>query len=98
MIVEYNGKNIVGKSLLYFYANWSSNCNIHLDAIKRIEYENPNIVILKINTTKYHDIKVKYSINKIPTFIVLDENSNIISRINGYKDQYSLSKWVKLNY
>lgn len=94
LINEYNGGIINPNSLVYFYASWASNCNVHLDALKRIEQENPKLLILRLNTSKYPKFKELYKINKIPTFIIFS-SGNLISRIDGYKDQYSLSKWVK---
>ncbi len=94
MIIEYNGGNIHPDCLAYFYASWSSKCNLHLDALKRIDNENKDLMILRINVSKYHILKEKYGINKIPTFIIFKDNNNI-GRVNGYTDQYSLSRWVR---
>lgn len=93
MIIEYNGKEIESDSLLYFYASWSSKCNIHLDALKKIDKNSNNLSIVKINVTKYPTLKERYIVKKIPTFIIL-KNNNIISRLDGYTDQYSLARWV----
>lgn len=96
MIIEYNGGNIAADCLAFFYASWSSKCNLHDNALKRIEYENQGIKIIKINTSKFHNMKEYYQIKKIPTFILF-KNNNLISRVDGYTDQYSLCKWVKNN-
>lgn|GEM_PF-2496106 len=96
MIIEYNGGNLSGECLAFFYASWSSRCNLHDNALKRIEYENKGLKILRINTSKYHILKEKFTIKKIPTFILLNDD-NIVSRVDGYTDQYSLCKWIK-NY
>ena len=93
MILEYNGKEINPNALLYFYASWSSKCNIHLDALKRIEKNNSDLLIIKINVSKYQLLKQKYSVKKIPSFIILKDN-NVVSRLDGYTDQYSLARWV----
>ena len=94
LIFEFTGSNMIDNGLLFFYASWSSNCNIQLDALKKIEKDNPDLQILKINTTKYRISKDKYQIHKIPTFIIIIDNK-IISRMDGYKDRISLSNWVK---
>ena len=94
LIFEFTGSNMIDNGLLFFYAYWSSNCNIQLDALKKIEKDNPDLQILKINTTKYRISKDKYQIHKIPTFIIINDNK-IISRMDGYKDRISLSNWVK---
>lgn len=94
MIVEYNGGNINPNCLVYFYASWASKCNLHLDALKKIEAENKDLLILRVNVSKFHALKEKYTITKIPTFMILN-NDSIIARVNGYTDQYSLTRWVK---
>lgn len=96
MIIEYNGGKLNDDTLLYFYASWTSKCNIHLDALKRINNEVGNLLITKINVTKYQMLKQKYLVKKIPTFIIL-KNDEIVARLDGYKDQYSLLKWIN-NY
>ncbi len=94
MILEYNGGNLHSDCLVYFYASWSSKCNLHLDALRKISEENKDLTIIRVNVSKYHILKEKYSIHKIPTFILLKED-NVVSRVNGYTDQYSLTRWVK---
>ena len=97
MLLEYNSQiEIKGFSLLYFYASWSSNCNLHKESIKRIDNENKDLNIYRINVTKFPNLKQKYSIHKIPSYIILNEG-NIVSRLDGYTDGYSLSRWVKRN-
>lgn len=94
MIIEYSGGAIHPNCLAYFYASWSSKCNLHLDALKKIESENKDLTILRVNVSKFHSLKEKYAIHKIPTFIFFKDET-IISRINGYSDQYSLIRWIK---
>ena len=96
MIIDYNGGKINNNALLFFYASWSSNCNLHLDALKRINKEYNDLIILRINTSKYVNLKKEFNINKIPTFILYIEDE-IKARIDGYKDQYSLINWIKKN-
>lgn len=94
MIIDYNLNNLGDTGLLFFYASWASKCNLHLDALKRIQYENKDMNIYKINVSKYPHFKKQYNINKIPSFVII-KNNNVIDKVNGYIDQYSLSRWVK---
>lgn len=92
MILEYNGKNFIESGLLYFYSNYSSKCNIFLDAINRI-FSKTQCDVLKINITKFPELKRRYSVTKLPEFIII-KDSNVISKISGVIDSYSLEKWV----
>lgn len=94
MIIEYSGGNFNPDCMVYFYASWSSRCNLHLDALKRIENENRDLTILRVNTSKYHMLKEKYNITKIPTFLMIHDDT-VVARVNGYTDQYTLTRWVK---
>lgn len=97
MIFEYNfNSNIEGFAILYFYAAWSSKCNLHQDVLKRIDNENKDVSIYKVNTTKFPHMKQKFSIHKIPSYVIINEG-NVLSRVDGYTDAYSLSRWVKKN-
>ena len=70
--------------------------SILLRSSKRINKEYNDLIILRINTSKYVNLKKEFNINKIPTFILYIEDE-IKARIDGYKDQYSLINWIKKN-
>lgn len=96
MIIEFNGSHINSSCMLYFYAGWNSNCNIQLDALKKIDMENKDLLIIKINTTKFNSLKKNYDIKKIPTYLYI-ENNQEKSRLEGYASKYILTKWLKDN-
>lgn len=95
MIYEYNGSNVTD-GLYYFYASWNSNCNTIKNRINRIDKEYNNLTIYRVNTTKYIKLKNDMNINKIPSFIFI-KNNEIVSRISGNVDYYTLSNWLKEN-
>lgn len=95
MIKEFDGSNEIKTGLLYFYSNYSTRCNIFLDAINKT-FNKLSYDVLKINTTKFREIKRKYSINKIPSFVIIND-SNVISKLSGVVDSYTLDKWVNNN-
>ena len=92
MIYEYNGNLIDG--LYYFYAGWNGKCQYINDKINKLNSNYPDFPIVKVNTTKNQLLKKQFSVNKIPTFILLN-NSKIIKRIDGNTDYYSLSQLIK---
>ncbi len=69
---------------------------MHQDALKKLDLENKDLLIIKINTTKYNTVKKMYNIKRIPTYIYI-ENKEIKSKIDGYINQYTLTKWLKEN-
>jgi len=95
LIIDYNPSyKIKGNLLLYFYASWSSKCNMYLEALSKLANEFEDFNVVKINTTKYPTLKANYNIKKIPSYILII-NDNIVGRLDGYVDSYSLHRWVK---
>ena len=95
MIYEYNGSNMTD-GLYYFYASWNSNCNTIKNRINRLDNSYPEINIYRLNTTKYNKLKNEFNISRIPTYVLI-KNNEVISKINGNIDYYSLSNWLKEN-
>lgn len=97
MIIDYNPNfKIKGDLLLYFYASWSSKCNMYLEALSKISNEYDDFSVVKINTTKYPNLKTIYNINKIPSYILIS-NDNVVGRLDGYIDSHSLLRWIRKN-
>ncbi len=96
MILEYDGVLDDEISLIFFYASWNSNCNIQKNLLFNVSSAFPDLKIYRLNTTKFHLEKKKYSINKIPSYIICHKG-NIIGKYEGTIDQYSLINWVKNN-
>ena len=93
MIIEYNGSNL-NDGLFYFYASWNSNCNSTKQKLERLNFDNKNITIYRINVTKFPELKEKYKVSRIPSYMIV-KNNNIITRRDGNIDFYSLNKWIK---
>lgn len=97
MISEYNGNNLISNGLLFFYSSWISDCNLTKDYLNNLTKKYNNLVILKINTTKYYNLKQLYKINAIPSFIYIKDNQ-IISQLIGFNNQINLDKWISKNF
>ena len=69
---------------------------MYLEALSRISNEYENFTVLKINTTKYPNLKTIYNINKIPSYILIT-NDEIVGKIDGYVDSFSLLRWIRKN-
>lgn len=92
MIYEYNGSNLAD-GLYYFYASWNSRCNVLADRIQRLNIDFKNLTIYKVNTTKFAQLKKDLKINKIPSYLLI-QNQQIIDRKDGNFDYLTLKKWL----
>lgn len=93
MIYEYNGKEIKGLNVLFFYSAWSKSCVINEQIIKDI---GKSINVIKVNTTKYYELKERYNVKKIPTYILVS-NDRIISKYSGLINSKSIYEWIRNN-
>ena len=92
MIYEYNG-SILADGLYYFYASWNSRCNVLAERITKLNMEFKNLTIYKVNTTKYANMKKDFKINKIPSYLLI-QNQQVVARKDGNFDYISLKKWL----
>lgn len=92
MIYEYNGSNLAD-GLYYFYASWNSRCNVLAERITKLNMEFKNLTIYKVNTTKYANMKKDFIINKIPSYLLI-QNQQVVARKDGNFDYISLKKWL----
>ncbi len=92
MVYEYNGSNL-NDGLYYFYASWNSKCNILAERIQKLNLEFKELSIYKVNTTKYMNLKKELQVNKMPSYILI-QNGQIVSRKDGNLDYFTLKKWL----
>ncbi len=92
MIYEYNGQEILD-GLYFFYASWNSKCNLLAERIQKLNLEF-NLPIYRVNVTKYGSLKHRFSITRIPSYLLI-KNGEVISRRDGNVDYYSLKLWLK---
>lgn len=93
MIYEYNGSNL-GDGLYFFYAAYNSKCNVLAERINKLNNDYKNLNIYRVNTTKYMNIKNQLSVTKIPSYLLI-KNQSVISRKDGNVDYYTLKQWLK---
>lgn len=96
MIKEYNGNNLIKNGILYFYSSWVSTCNIPKSNLSYLENKYKNIDMMKINTTKFHDVKKIYNIKIIPSFIII-KDTELVSQLDGISNKITLDKWILNN-
>ncbi len=66
------------------------------DLVNVIEKKYKDLAIIRINTTKYYEMKEQFKINKIPSFVLLKDD-NVVSKYDGMTSQYSMINWIKEN-
>lgn len=76
-----NDLKINGLTCLVFSAEWNIYHEKIIKMIDSFESENKNINFILIDIEAYKDLKDKYKINEIPTFIFL--NGSIINKFSG---------------
>lgn len=91
MIYEFNGNLING--LYYFYSGWASKCRLIQDRLEKISKANPDLVIVRINTTKYPGLKKNFEVTRIPSYLFI-KDGKVIKRLNGNVDLMTLTKWI----
>lgn len=92
MIKEYQGEFLTD-GLYYFYAGWSSKCNVLIERLDKISRDFPTLTIYKVNTTKYPGFKKDCSITKIPSYLMF-KNQTITGKLEGNVDFLSLHRWI----
>ncbi|HNV97119.1 MAG TPA: thioredoxin family protein [bacterium] len=65
-------------------ADWCPECVIFMKPVwEEISREFPSVSMEIFNYDKDEEIKIKYNISKVPTFIFLSDSGNEILRKNG---------------
>jgi len=79
--------------LLYFMSEDCNNCRMMASVIDRIAVEYPGIEISRIFVDNFPEKAVYYSVNSIPTIILVDEHNEIYRNV-GFIPYDSLKKRI----
>ncbi len=97
MIKEYEGNTLFkGYNILFFYGSWSSTCTVNEKILMDLNKKYPNIDIIKVNTTKFYDMKKKYTLNRVPSYLLVKDEKEI-SRFSGGINLKFLDEWLRKN-
>lgn len=77
--------------LLDFWAPWCNPCKLMNPIIDKLEQENPNIEVVRINVDEDSAMVDKYGIQTIPTYI-LEKDGEIISAVKGAMPEFRFKK------
>ncbi len=91
---EFIEKTQNGLVLVDFYASWCGPCRMLSPVLEKIDDENKsNAKIIKVDVDVALDIARKYSIQVIPTLVIL-ENGKELRRSTGYLPENQLLKFI----
>ncbi len=79
--------------LLKFEAPWCTKCQQMTKVMEGMDIPFP---VVTINIDRDSDSPLEYGVRGIPHMILLDENSNIITRIGGLMNKEQLTEALKL--
>lgn len=91
-------KDTDNKVFIYFGADWCKYCSL----MKKNTFENKevdkyllkNFIILNLDVDKNKEIKEKYNIKTLPSYLVIDKNEEVIKKSSGYKSPKDFLKWI----
>jgi len=76
--------------LLYYYANWNSQCKAMTPILNELQEEFPTIKIIRINNEA-----VDKKITSAVPLIIIEEDEKEVLKLLGFKTKNSLSKIIK---
>jgi len=83
--------------VLHFFASWCQPCTIIENKFQELKVTYPNFEFKKISIEKENDLFQQYSIRKIPTIIILNNQTNeILARIDGFNLPLLLEELSKI--
>jgi len=83
-------------TVLDFYATWCHPCKKLDPKIEELKLMYPNINFLKIEIEEQKELCEEYNITAVPTVIIINENKEILSKIEGFNLPLLLSEIKKL--
>ena len=88
---ETNKQNLV---LVDFFATWCGPCRMLAPELEKVEEQNKEIVIVKIDVDDCPKTAMQYRIDAIPC-LFLFENGVPTKRVEGYVDAGQINKFVR---
>lgn len=86
---------------LKFSAQWCAPCKVYAKTFERVEkmddFKNVEFKVYDVDSDEGEDLAIKYQIRSVPTTIILDDNENVIGRIQGNVQESVLVKALKDN-
>jgi thioredoxin 1 len=78
--------------LLDFWADWCQPCKMMNPIIDEIEKDYPSLNVVRINADEDAGMVQKYNITSIPTYILINDNDEIVNFVTGAMPKYRFLK------
>lgn len=83
--------------LLDFWAPWCNPCKLMNPILDEIQKEYQDLKIVKINVDEDAGMVNNYNITSVPTYILIKDDGEIISFVNGAMPKYKFIKELGLD-
>jgi len=83
--------------LLDFWAPWCNPCKLMNPILDEIQKEYQDLKIVKINVDEDAGMVNNYNITSVPTYILIKDDGEIVSFINGAMPKYKFIKELGLD-
>lgn len=87
-VLNYNGKVLVD-----FFATWCGPCQMLTPVLEKIDEEENEIKIVKINIDEETKLAIENGVEVVPT-LILYNNGKIVKRLEGYRDEEELKREI----
>lgn len=82
--------------LLDFWAPWCNPCKLMNPVIDQIEKDYPDLEVVRINVDEDSGMVDKYNIQTVPTYILINDDNEIVSFVNGAMPKFRFLKELGL--
>lgn len=82
--------------LLDFWAPWCNPCKLMNPIIDEIEKDYPDLEVVRINVDEDAGMVNNYNIQTVPTYILINDDKEIVSFVKGAMPKYRFLKELGL--
>jgi thioredoxin len=83
--------------LLDFWADWCAPCKMMKPIIDKIEADYPNLTVVRVNVDEDSAMVQDYNVSSVPTYILMNEDKEILSFATGAMPEFKFKKELKLD-
>ncbi|MFT4312001.1 MAG: thioredoxin [Candidatus Woesearchaeota archaeon] len=76
---NFEEKTKTGLVVVDFYADWCGPCKMMAPTLDKIDREQTEMTIYKVNVEEQQDLAVKFGVRGIPTFVVFKDGKQLES-------------------